>query len=65
MADKPIDLEKYRSIGSLRSGYKKTTKKWTHEGDHTGSYQTDHWDGRRDVTIKPQAVKAKGKTKDR
>ncbi len=57
MMGKKIDLEKYRTIGSVRSGYKTSEKKWVHDGDTSGSFQTSHWDGRLDVVIKPKVVK--------
>jgi len=46
---KEIDLDKYRSIGTLRSGYKKSTKV-TYTG-YGKSNQVEHWSGRKDANI--------------
>lgn len=63
MADsKPIDLDKYRSIGSLRPGYKKAKRTYRLDGDKSGSTQTEHFDGRLDANIKVKTVKARSGT---
>lgn len=56
-SDGPVDIEKMRSVGKLREGYKTSTRKWRHKWDPTRSYQTDHWDGRLDAHIFPDAVR--------
>ena len=50
-------LDKLRSVGMLSEHRKTRTEKWVHDGDRTGSYQTEHWDGRQDVNISPPAIK--------
>lgn len=57
---KPIDLDKYRSIGVLRPGYKKAT----HEKKRVDGKEVEHWDGRQDAVIRPKAVKLQAKTKE-
>ena len=59
---KEFNLDDYRGIGHLRPGYKSSSKKWKHDGDFSGSFQTDHWDGRQDATITPKSVKVKSGT---
>ncbi len=59
MKDKKIDREKYASIGHVSQGYRTSKKKWVHDGDTSGSFQTEHWDGRRDATIRPPSVTLK------
>ena len=58
MGDKEVfDLDKYRSIGMLRPGYKKAKKVVRHEKD--GSREVEHWDGRQDAHIVARPVKSK------
>jgi hypothetical protein len=52
-----IDLEKMRSIGYNRPGYKTSTKKTIK--DARGSNQVEHFDGRMDAEIRPKAVRIK------
>jgi hypothetical protein len=54
-----IDLDKYRSIGTLPPGSKSSTRKYTVEGDRSGSYQVEHWDGRLDAHIKAKPIVGK------
>lgn len=60
---KKIDLEKYRSIGSVRSGAKnskKVTKHLDDQGRADGGSQVEHWDGRVDanIAVSPIAIKS-------
>lgn len=55
--DDPIDLEKYRSIGVLRPGYKNAKRKVVK--DRSGSHQTEHFSGRVDATVVVKPVKVK------
>lgn len=57
---KPVDLDKLRSIGSLRSGFKRS-KKVERRSDGEQVY---HWDGRVDAHIRPKAVRLKTTTKE-
>ena len=57
---KPIDLDKYRSIGALRPGYKKSTN----TKQRVDGKEVEHWDGRQDAHIRPKAVKLQAKTKE-
>lgn len=59
-----IDLEKYRSIGSVKSGAKKSTKKTPNidRGKIVG-FQTEHWDGRVDATIRANPASLRATTK--
>lgn len=50
-----IDLNKYRSIGNLSEGYKRSTR--TTIKDDRGSRQVEHFDGRVDAEVRPQVVK--------
>jgi len=65
VADNKIDLDKYRSIGHLRPGYKSSKKVIPHlddQGRKDGGSQTEHFDGRVDAHIKAKAVPARSKT---
>lgn len=54
MSDK-VDLEKLRSIGSLtRKGTSKTTVV-----DQRGSTTTEHWNGKVDAQVCPEAITLK------
>lgn len=53
--DNKIDLEKYRSIGFNRPGYKTKTK--TTIKDERGSKQVEHFDGRVDAEVRPKSVR--------
>lgn len=57
-----IDLEKYRSVGSLRSGYKKSARTTVKDG--RGSRQVEHFDGRVDAHINAPTVVVKGQPKE-
>lgn len=50
-------LQKLRSVGILSPDRKSRTEKWVHDGDRSGSYQTEHWDGRQDVNIKAGGIR--------
>lgn len=50
-------LEKLRSIAVMPVNPAGSTRKWTHDGDRSGSFQTEHWDGSEDVTIKAGGIK--------
>lgn len=63
-SDGPVDINKLRSVGKLREGYKTSTRKWRHKWDPTKSYQTDHWDGRLDAHIFPEAVRVGSRTQE-
>ena len=52
---KKVDLDKMRSVGTLRSGYKNATR--TYIKDQRGSKQVEHFDGRVDTEIRPKAVR--------
>lgn len=55
MADKgkKVDLDKLRSIGNLRSGYK-DSKQVEKRSD---GKQVHHWDGRLDAHVTPRPVR--------
>lgn len=59
---KKIDLEKYRSIGYNREGYKTSTRKTIK--DVRGSNQVEHFDGRVDAEVRPEAVRVKATPKE-
>jgi hypothetical protein len=50
-----VDLDKLRSVGTLRSGYKDSTK--TTIKDSRGSKQVEHFDGRVDAVVRPKPVR--------
>ena len=52
---KKVDLEKLRSVGVLRPGFKKSKRRIMK--DRRGSTQTEHWDGRVDAHVKPRSIK--------
>lgn len=54
----PIDLEKMRSIG-VQAGHSRHGDDFKQSRtDELGNTVTEHWGGRQDVTIRPQAVGA-------
>ena len=59
---KKIDLEKYRSIGHNREGYKTSTEKTV--VDARGSNRVEHFSGRVDVDIHPERVKMQTHVKE-
>lgn len=59
MPDGKIDVDKYKTIRSLSSGRKSRTRKYTVENDTSGSFQTEHYDGRLDATIVAKPIVAK------
>ena len=54
-------LDKYRSVGVLRSGYKASVEKVIR--DCNGSTETHHWDGSVDtnIVVKPVQIKTVAK----
>ena len=61
---KEVDLDKLRSIGNLRPGYKGSKKDKPHrdaQGQLDGGKEVEHWDGRQDAHIQAKAVRGKGR----
>lgn len=61
---KKVDLEKLRSVGSLRSGYKDSTRTEVNRNRYHTGKQIEHWDGRQDAIIKPKAISLKTTVKE-
>ena len=54
-------MGKYSSVGVLtRRGTSKTTKVRRDSDGQFGGVQTEHWDGRLDANVVPEAVEIKG-----
>ena len=59
---KKVDLEKLRSIGSLRPGYRTSKRDVPHRDDQgrlDGGKEVQHWDGRQDAFIQAKAIRNK------
>ena len=59
---KKVDLEKLRSVGNLRSGYKGSKKDVPHRDDQgrlDGGKEVQHWDGRQDAFIQAKTIRRK------
>lgn len=50
-------LQKLRTIGVLSPDREQQTRQWTHDGDRSGSFQTEHWDGSEDANIRAGGVR--------
>ena len=55
-----IDIDKYRSIGTIRSGSNRSKQVRNHlddQGRPDGGKEIEHWDGRQDAHIVVKPVK--------